>query len=171
MATYWPRGSPSAAASRVRKCAVPVRASPSPQREPAVLGDPRAGAGRPRGPGDGAVPSSPPGIRPRRGPPVALGDPTVGRQQVKAVRRAHPSHSANASRNAIAPSSASVITHWPVTCGSRSMTPSRLVTTRLVKPIQPPCVLQVAWMARRFGRGRCSLFGGCSAALTRKTMR
>jgi hypothetical protein len=50
------------------------------------------------------------------------------------------------------------------------MTPSRLLITTLVNPMPAPCVVQVAWITRRFGRDGCGVWGGCCAAITRKTM-
>jgi hypothetical protein len=65
------------------------------------------------------------------------------------IGNAHPSHSPSAANRTRAPSSSSVITQEPVTCGSNTIVPSRLLTTTLAKPAGPRCSAQVAWITLR----------------------
>lgn len=46
------------------------------------------------------------------------------------------------------------------------MRPSRLVTTMLVNPMTPPCVLHVACTTRRLGLGRRGVWGTSITATT-----
>ena len=53
------------------------------------------------------------------------------------------------SRTALAASSSKVITQLPVAWGSSSISPPRLVSTTLVNPLDPPCLVQVAGITFR----------------------